>query len=165
MVVKTKDKSVRLKQRVEDPVVLNRKDRSLGLERVEDPVAAGLARARKAWKEYQENREYDRNAVYIYLRVVFDVVQQWEKVGLADEYSLMALKRDIPIRMKADPYARVIYCTSSKDDPKVRSKWANVMRWVAKHNKKGRSFTKFVTNNGGLNKCADYASGFDPEWT
>ena len=130
-----------------------------------DPVAAGLAPVKKAWDEYQANSEYDKNAVYLYLEPVFDLVQQWKKMGVADEYSLKALKQqDFPIRMKADPYARVIYCTSEAET-KMRSKWANVMQWVAKHNKKARPFTDFVTNNGGLNKCAENAAGtWDPEW-
>jgi hypothetical protein len=131
-----------------------------------DPVAAGITKAKKAWATYQENREYEKNAVYGYLQVVFDLVQQWKKQSMADEYSLKALKRDeFPSRMKADPYARVIYC-SSDDEPKMRSKWAKVMQWVAENNKKARSFTEFVTKNGGLNNCVELAKdGFPPKWT
>ena len=131
-----------------------------------DPVAAGIRKARKAWDEYQANVEFSRDAVYGYLKVVFDLVQQWDKKKLADEYSLKALKQhEWKIKMKADPYARVIYC-SSDADPKKRSHWANIMQWVAEYNCKGRSFTDFVTKNGGLNKCRDNAKdGFPPEWT
>jgi hypothetical protein len=131
-----------------------------------DPVRAGIAKARKAWDEYKENRKYNKNAVYGYLQVVFDLVQQWEKRGVADKYSLEALKQhDFPIRMKADPYARVI-CCSSDAEPKKRSKWAIIMQWVAANNKKARSFTEFVTKNGGLNKCVELAAGdWRPVWT
>ena len=131
-----------------------------------DPVAAGIKKARKAWNEYLENSKYNKNAVYGYLQVVFDLVQQWKKKGMADEYSLKALKQqDFPSRMKADAYARVIYC-SSDAEPKMRSKWAIIMQWVAENNKKARSFTEFVTNNGGLNKCRDDAKdAFPPKWT
>ena len=131
-----------------------------------DPVRAGIAKARKAWDEYQANGEFSRDAVYGYLQVVFDLVQQWKKRGMADEYSLKALKRhEWTIRMKADPYARVIYC-SSEAEPKKRSKWAIIMQWVAENNKKARSFTEFVTKNGGLNKCVELAKdGFGPDWT
>ena len=133
---------------------------------VGDPVAAGIAKAKKAWATYQENSKYNKNAVYGYLQVVFDLVQQWEKRGMAEKYSLKALKQhEWTIRMKADPYARVI-CCSSDAEPKIRSKWANIMQWVAEHNKKARSFTEFVTKNGGLNKCRDNAKdGFPPKWT
>ncbi len=133
----------------------------------DDPVAAALERGRRAWKQYQANREYDKDAVYIYLAVIFDIVRRWKKIGMADRYPVRAIKRHrSPIRMKADPYARMIYCTSNIEDAKTRSKWAKVMRWVAKHNKKGRSFREFVKNNGGLNNCADCASaGFNPDWT
>ena len=131
-----------------------------------DPVAAGIAKAKKAWDEYQANSEYNKDAVYGYLQVVFDFVQQWEKRGVALEYSLKALKRhDFPIRMKADPYARVIYC-SSDAKPKIRSKWAIIMQWVAENNKKQRSFTEFVIKNGRLNKCVELAAGdWRPVWT
>jgi hypothetical protein len=131
-----------------------------------DPVAAGIAKARKAWDEYQANCDFNKNAVYGYLQVVFDLVQQWEKKGRADEYSLKALKRhDFPIRMKADPYARVIYC-SSEAKPKIRSKWAIIMQWVAENNKKERSFTEFVIKNGRLNKCVELAADYrNTDWT
>jgi hypothetical protein len=46
-----------------------------------DPIAAGIKKARKAWDEYQANAEFSRDAVYGYLTVVFDLVQQWEKRG------------------------------------------------------------------------------------
>jgi hypothetical protein len=131
-----------------------------------DLVRAGIAKARKAWDEYLENSKYNKNAVYGYLQVVFDLVQQWEKKGVADKYSLEALKQhDVPIRMKADPYARVI-CCSSDAEPKKRSKWAIIMQWVAENNKKERSFTEFVTKNGRLNKCVELAAGdWRPVWT
>ena len=131
-----------------------------------DTVAAGIKKAKEAWAKYQENSKYNKNAVYGYLQVVFDLVQQWKRKGMADEYSLKALKQDeFPSRMKADPYARVIYC-SSDAEPKKRSKWANIMQWVAENNKNARSFTEFVTKNGGLNKCVDRAAGdWRPEWT
>jgi hypothetical protein len=133
-----------------------------------DAVTAGIRKARKAWDEYQANAEFSRDAVYGYLQVVFDIIQGWKREGVADEYTLKALKQhDFPIRMKADPFGRLIYCsTGTWDNPQMRSKWANVMQWVAKHNKKARSFTEFVTKNGGLNKCADLArDGFGPDWT
>jgi hypothetical protein len=135
-------------------------------KRIGDPVATGLAKATNAWAEYKENREFDRDAIYGYLQTVFDLVQQWKTKGVADERSLEALKRqDFPIKIKADAYARIVCCTSDAG-PKFRSKWANVMQWVARRNKKGRSFTEFVKNNGGLNECADNAANdWDPDWT
>jgi hypothetical protein len=139
----------------------------VALGQLEDPVAAGLPRATTAWHQYQANVKYDRNAVYVYLQAVFDVVQDWGRLGKASEYSLEALKRhEFSIRMNADPYARMIYCTSAEDDPKKRSKWARIMEWVATHNRRGRSFTEFVKNNGGLNECAENAAhDWLPKWT
>ncbi len=136
---------------------------SESLRPADDPVRAGVIRATRAWKEYVSNREYDRDAIYSYLTTVFEVIQEWRKERKANRYSLQALQRaKFPIRMKADPYARLIYCTSREDDPKSRSKWAKVMRWVEKYNKRGRSFDKFVKRHGGLNECAEMAR-FDLE--
>jgi hypothetical protein len=144
---------------------LNPESTSTLLGQRANPVEAGFARARRAWREYEANRKFDKNAVYVYLEAVFDLVQQWKKMGVADEYSLKALKRqEFRIRMKPDPYARVIYCTSEVD-AKTRSKWAKIMQWVARSNKRGRSFTEFVTKNGGLNSCAENkAGGWYPKW-
>ena len=145
---------------------ISRQYKVVRIASVGDPVAAGIRKARKAWDEYLENSKYNKNAVYGYLQVVFDLVQQWKKKGMADEYSLKALKQhEWTIQMKADPYARVIYC-SSKAEPKIRSKWAIIMQWVAEYNRRGRLFTEFVTKNGGLNKCVELAAGdWRPVWT
>ena len=106
----------------------------------------------KAWDQYQENADYDRDAIYLYLEPVFTVVRKWKKEGLADKYSLIALKQgDIPGRVKADPYSRLLYCSSRNDDPKKRSKWAHCMQWVENHIKTGESFTQFVKRHGGIN--------------
>ena len=125
-------------------------------KQVGEIVAAVVARLTKAWDEYQENADYDRDAIYLYLEPVFTVVRKWKKEGLADKYSLIALKQgDIPGRVKADPYSRLLYCSSRNDDPKKRSKWAHCMQWVENHIKTGESFTQFVKRHGGINECAD----------
>ena len=76
---------------------------------------------------------------------------------MADEYSLIALKQGIPGRVKADPYVRLIYCSSTKDNPKKRSKWAKVMKWAEDHIKTGETFTDCVKKHGGINKCVESA--------
>jgi hypothetical protein len=60
---------------------------------VEEVVAAAVARLKKAWQEYQSNAAYDRDAVYLYLEPVFNQVRKWKRQGVADEYSLIALKQ------------------------------------------------------------------------
>jgi hypothetical protein len=148
-----------MQQPVESRGGLNRGSKSARSVQLEDPVVGGLERARRAWHEYEANRKVDKNAVYVYLKAVFDVVQKWKEMGMANEYSLRALKQhEFPIRMKGDPYIRVIYCTSEVDDAKTRSKWAKVMRWVANHNKKGEPFGEFVKRHGGVNECVSLVS-------
>jgi hypothetical protein len=126
-----------------------------------DYFARGIAKARQAWKQYELNRDFDQSAVYGYLTAVYLVVRKWQNLGRANKYSLRALKQQKqPIRMKADPYARLIYCTSNvnKVDAKTRSKWARVMHYVARHKKKDEPLGEFVRRNGGLNKCAEDAT-------
>src|SRR4029077_16845432 len=62
-------------------------------KQVEDRAAAAVARLEKAWDEYRANADYDRDAVYLYLQPVFDQVRQWKKEGVANAYSLIALKQ------------------------------------------------------------------------
>ena len=129
---------------------------------VRDWFADGLAKARKAWKKYVRNRDYDKSAVYEYLTAVYVVARKWQSMKMADKYTLRALKaHEWPIRMKADPYARLIYCTSDiyKLDAKTRSKWARVMHYAVRYKKKNELFAEFVRKNGGLNKCAEKATG------
>jgi hypothetical protein len=125
-----------------------------GSKAVEDLVAAAVARLEKAWQEYRANADYDRDAIYLYLEPVYSRVRKWKSQGVADEYSLIALKQGIPGRVKADPYARMIYCSATKDNPKKRSKWAKVMNWV-EDQIKTESFTEFVKRHGGINKCVE----------
>jgi hypothetical protein len=121
----------------------------------QDPIAAAVAKLEKAWDKYQANADYDRDAVYLYLEPVFNQVRKWKRQGVADEYSLIALKQGMPGRIKADPYLRMLYCSSTKDQPKKRSKWAKVMNWVEDNIKTGELFTEFVKRHGGINKCVE----------
>ena len=125
-----------------------------GSKGVEDLVAAAVSRLEKAWDEYQANADLDRDAIYLYLEPVSNQVRKWKRQGVADEYSLIALKQGIPGRVKGDPYVRLIYCSSTKDDPKKRSKWAKVMNW-AEDNIETGTFTDCVKKHGGINKCVE----------
>jgi hypothetical protein len=117
-----------------------------------------VARLEKAWQEYQANADLGRDAIYLYLEPVSNQVRKWKRQNVADEYSLIALKQqDFRIKINADPnarpYARMIFCSSNVDDPKKRSQWAHLMKWVEDHNKAGESFTEFVKRHGGINEC------------
>jgi hypothetical protein len=127
-------------------------------KQVEDLVAAAVARLEKAWEEYQANADFDRDAIYLYLEPVYSRVRKWKRQGVADEYSLIALKQGIPGRIKADPYLRMLYCSSTKDQPKKRFKWAKVMNWVEDNIKTGETFTECVKRHGGINKCVESES-------
>ena len=120
----------------------------------QDPIAAAVAKLEKAWDKYQANADYDRDAVYLYLEPVFNQVRKWKRQGVADEYSLIALKQQgFKAKIRADSYARLIYCSAKKDNPKKRSKWAKLMKWVEDHNKAGDLFKEFVKSHGAINEC------------
>lgn len=122
----------------------------------EDPVVATVAMLEKRWDKYQADAGCSRDAVYDYLQPLFDTVQNWQRMRTAGKYSLRALKlHGLPPKMTADPFARMIFATSKKGDPRQRSKWAKVMRRVAIQKEKDESFKEFVKRHGGLNRCAD----------
>lgn len=128
-----------------------------GSKGVEDLVAAAVARLEKAWDEYRANADVDRDAIYLYLEPVSNQVRKWKSQGVADEYSLIALKQGIPGRVKGDPYVRLIYCSATKDDPKKRHQWAKVMNWAEDNIETGETFTDCVKKHGGINKCVESA--------
>ena len=91
-----------------------------------------LLRLRTAWEECQASRE--RDAIYIYLTAVFDLVSWWTAEGRALEraYKALRLKRMCPFDGE-EPFAAVIRCTAdpAKVDKRTRSNGPACcgMRW------------------------------------
>jgi hypothetical protein len=70
-----------------------------------------LAVMDRAWRKYQSIK--DRDAVYIYLASVFDIVMRWRGLNCALNKSRAALRlRANPPQMKAEPFGIVIFCTA-----------------------------------------------------
>ena len=91
-------------------------------------VETNLAKIREAWNQYQSTN--NRNAVYIYLTAIYNVVRKWRRIDLVDDYCALALHfhRD-HIDMEPEPFAILIYCTADpeKVDKKARSKWSRAL--------------------------------------
>ncbi len=119
-------------------------------------VKSELAKARAAWARYQSTRQ--RDAVYEYLSVVFDIVQRWKKLGRVKECSLEAISitkcRD---KMRSrEPFGVVIFCTSDTRvmDAKTRSKWSRALRYACQFKPDGQGLAQFIRSKGGINECA-----------
>jgi hypothetical protein len=113
-----------------------------------------LGRVRNAWDECQASR--DRNAIYGYLSVVFDLVMWWAAQDRAISRGRRALRLsrlDLP---NDEPFAAIIFCTSDpgKVDKRTRSKWSRVMRYAAEYKSSSEPLAAFVQRKGGINACA-----------
>jgi hypothetical protein len=116
-----------------------------------------LARVRKQWLRYQCSR--CRNAIYLYLAAVFDLVTSWN--GDADRCARLGLDlQGHPTPRRVEPFAVVIRCTSdpAKVDARTRSKWSRALRFADRSKKPSEPLGGFIRNRGGINKCATRAS-------
>jgi len=106
-----------------------------------------------AWDDFQETR--DRDAVYVYLRAVFSIVQHYNGRHRTKKLMRRAYKfAGVTVDTNADPFAAVIRCTCEhKLDNKTISKWSRALRYVARV-KKRIPLKTFMKNRGGINGCA-----------
>jgi hypothetical protein len=114
-----------------------------------------LLRVRNAWEDCQANR--DRDAIYIYLAAVFNLVARWAAESRALERAQKALRlHNIRPAECDEPFAAIIRCTSdpAKVDKRTRSKWSRVLRYTAEYKSHGESLAAFVRRKGGINECA-----------
>jgi hypothetical protein len=115
-----------------------------------------LLRVRIAWDECQSSR--DRNAIYGYLAVVFDLVMWWAAEGRAVSRARWALRlRGLDLPTNDEPFAAIIWCTADREkvDRRTRSKWSRVLRYAAEYKSISEPLTTFVLRKGGINKCAE----------
>ena len=93
-----------------------------------------LLRVRIAWDECQSSR--DRNAIYGYLAVVFDLVMWWAAEDRAISRARWTLRlQGVDLSTNDEPFAAVILCTADrkKVDKRTRSKWSRVLRYAAEY--------------------------------
>jgi hypothetical protein len=114
-----------------------------------------LLRVRNAWDDCQANR--DRDAIYGYLRAVFDVVAWWNAEGRALERARKALRlQHLDLPNIDEPFAAVILCTAdpAKVDKRTRSKWSRVLRYALQYKHHSEPLGPFIKRMGGINECA-----------
>jgi hypothetical protein len=115
-----------------------------------------LLRVQNAWDESQARRE--RDAIYIYLTAVFDLVAWWTAENRAVERARKALRlRNIWVSDHIEPFAAVIRCTSdpAKVDKRIRSKWSRALRYAISRKPIEDPLDKFIKRKGGINWCAE----------
>jgi hypothetical protein len=114
-----------------------------------------LTRVQIAWDECQSSR--DRNAIYGYLAVVFDLVMWWAAEDRAISRARWTLRlQGVDLSTNDEPFAAVILCTADrkKVDKRTRSKWSRVLRYAAEYKTGAEPLATFVLRKGGINKCA-----------
>jgi hypothetical protein len=114
-----------------------------------------LLRLRNAWDECQASRQ--RNAIYIYLTAVLDLVAWWAAEGRALDRARWALRlQNIGPSDHDESFAVVILCTSdpAKVDRRTRSKWSRVLRYALEYKSHSESLAQFIKRKGGINSCA-----------
>jgi hypothetical protein len=95
----------------------------------DEALKQDLLRVRNAWEESQVRRE--RDAIYIYLTAVFELVARWTAENRALERAHKALRlRHLTPFDQEEPFAAIIRCTAdpAKVDKRTRSKWSCALR-------------------------------------
>jgi hypothetical protein len=114
-----------------------------------------LLRVQNAWDESQARRE--RDAIYIYLAAVFDLVAWWAAEHCAIERAQKALRlRNIIPSDHDEPFAAIIRCSvdSAKVDKRTRSKWARALKYALAYKLTSEPLDHFMKRKGGINECA-----------
>jgi hypothetical protein len=114
-----------------------------------------LDRVRNAWAKCQRRRR--RDAIYVYLGAVYELVTWWAAEGRDVERACRALRsRLLVMSEREDPFAAIIRCTANpvRVDKRTRSKWSRVMRYATAIKDQAEPFQQFVQRKGGINRCA-----------
>jgi hypothetical protein len=122
----------------------------------DEALKQDLLRVQNAWDESQARRE--RDAIYIYLTAVFELVAWW----MADKHALERAQKALRLRMimptdHDEPFAAIIRCTADpeKVDKRTRSKWARALRRALAYKSCSERLDQFMKRKGGINECAE----------
>jgi hypothetical protein len=120
-----------------------------------EAIKQDLLRLRTAWEGCQASRE--RDAIYIYLIAVFDLVAWWAAENRAVERAHKALRlRHLDPFDHDEPFAAIIRGTAdpAKVDKRTRSKWSRALRYAMSCKPLDEPLDRFVKRKGGINRCA-----------
>jgi hypothetical protein len=113
-----------------------------------------LERVQEAWDDSQADRR--RDAIYGYLKAVYDLVDWWS----AERCEVDRARRGLRLRglrplPRENIFAAMIRCTAdpARADKRTRSKWSRVLRYVKMEKDEGEALTAFIKRKGGINEC------------
>jgi hypothetical protein len=113
-----------------------------------------LERVHEAWDDSQADRR--RDAIYGYLKAVYDLVNWWSAEECEVDRARQALRsRGLLPWPREDVYAAMIRCTSdpARADKRMRSKWSRVLRYVKMQKDETEPLAGFIKRKGGVNEC------------
>jgi hypothetical protein len=121
-----------------------------------DALKANLQRLEREWEACESTRA--RDAVFVYLTAVFELVTVWAHEGTEVDYARWALwlRGHRSAVVSPEPFAAVIFCTADrkKADYRTRSKWSRVLRYAAEYKDLDEPLAAYIKRKGGINKCA-----------
>jgi hypothetical protein len=113
-----------------------------------------LERVRGAWEGCQADRR--RDAIYGYLKAVYDLVRWWSAERCEVDRTRQALRlRGLLPWPREDVYAAMIRCTAdpARADKRTRSKWSRVLRYAKMEKDDKELLSEFIKRKGGINEC------------
>jgi hypothetical protein len=120
-----------------------------------ESLAADLARLRDTWRHVQSSR--GRNAIFLFLTDVFELVAWWVFENQANERAERALTlKGIAVPNKIEPYRAVIVASVAPKivDKRTVSKWSRTLRFAAACKPRKKRLSQFIKEQGGINACA-----------
>jgi hypothetical protein len=119
-----------------------------------DALERDLERVQDAWDDCQTDRR--RDAIYGYLKAVYDLVSWWSAEGCEVDRARRAMRlRGLLPLPREDVFAAMIRCTSdpARMDKRTRSKWSRVLRHVKMEKDEKEPLAEFIKRKGGVNEC------------
>jgi hypothetical protein len=113
-----------------------------------------LERVHDAWDDSQADRR--RDAIYGYLKAVYDLVSWWSAERCEVDRARQAVRlRGLLPWPREDVYAAIIRCTAdpARADKRTRSKWSRVLQYAAMQKDENESLAEFIKRKGGINEC------------
>jgi hypothetical protein len=134
-----------------------RKERSRpdAIPYTKEALARDLERVQEAWDDCQTDRR--RDAIFGYLKAVYDLVSWWSAERCEVDRARQALRsRGLLPWPREDVYAAMIRCTAdpARADKRTRSKWSRMLRYVKMQKDETEPFAGFVKLKGGINACS-----------
>jgi hypothetical protein len=136
------------------PAPCEQRPRPDAIPYTKEALERDLERVRDAWDGCQTDRR--RDAIYDYLKAVYDLVSWWsaEKCDVDRARRALRLRGLLPWP-REDVFTAIIRCTAdpARADKRTRSKWGRVLRFVKREDDEEEPLADFIKRKGGINEC------------